>query len=146
MIGSYSMLFEVDLNITTTTAIGSSNSSISSNNRSLNNGTGAATGSPPPAAAPAAATNTTSEILTLTPSQPFQRSATRSVSAHLLGDLVAYQQAPQLAGHFLLIPTLPGEQGACPAQPLASYPLRLFPCLPTLRRTAAYLAVGRRRP
>jgi hypothetical protein len=84
-LGEYTMDFNVALNITTTTVANSTVPGVTSN--------GMTTGS---------------EVLTLNPSAPFQRSAGKSVSAKLLGDLLSYQQAPQLDGKWLMIPTYPG--------------------------------------
>ncbi|KAL4437103.1 hypothetical protein ABPG75_004242 [Micractinium tetrahymenae] len=54
-------------------------------------------------------TTTSKEVLEVTPVQPFQRDSSRRLSAKLLGDLEAYQQAPQLDGKYLFIPWKNGE-------------------------------------
>lgn len=86
-IGEYALRFNIRLNVTTTTQPPANSTA-----------TGGGTGS-----APAAPTNTT-EVLTISPGRPFQRDASRRVSARLLGDLESYQQPAQLDGKWLLIP------------------------------------------
>ena len=90
-IGEFSLNFRINLNITTTTAAGNS------------------TAIPAPGQ-PAGAPNRTAEVLTLTPSQPFQLDASRRVSAKLVGDLAGYRQESQLDGKWLMVPFAGGEQ------------------------------------
>ena len=112
MIGEYSLDFTINLNITTVTTNATTN-----------------------------ATAAASELVTLTPSAPFRRDSSRRLSAKLLGDLESYQQAPQLDGKWLLIPTKPGAR----RPPLL---LRLLRLLPQRRRRQAgmHAASGRSGP
>ncbi|KFM27361.1 hypothetical protein F751_4631 [Auxenochlorella protothecoides] len=48
-------------------------------------------------------TNATSETLTVNPSVPIVRSADKTVTASLLGDLASYSQIPNLANHYLMV-------------------------------------------
>lgn len=91
-IGEFSLNFRINLNITTTTA-------------------GNSTGSPALGQA-AGAPNSTSQVLAITPAQPFQRDASHRLSAKLLGDLAQYQQESQLDGKWLMVPFADGEQAA----------------------------------
>lgn len=45
----------------------------------------------------------TSETLTVNPSVPIVRSADKTVTASLLGDLASYSQIPNLANHYLMV-------------------------------------------
>lgn len=97
MIGEYALDFKINLNITTTTAAASAADANSTAAGNSTLGGGNSTGS------------SRTEVLAITPAQPFQRDSGRRVSAKLLGDLEAYQQAPQLDGKYLMIPTPAGE-------------------------------------
>lgn len=103
MVGEFSIDFKINLNITTTTLVG---------NATAAPGAGGNATNPVPAA-----TGSSSEVLSITPSVPFQRDASRRVSAKLLGDLASYRQEVQLEGKWLLIPFALGRcmprGGAC---------------------------------
>lgn len=45
----------------------------------------------------------TSQTLTVNPAAPIVRSADRTFTASLLGDLASYAQVPNLANHFLMV-------------------------------------------
>lgn len=90
-IDSYQLYFQVALNITTVTSASNSSAGNSS----------------APAAANAATTS--SEVLTITPSQPFVINNAKTLSAKLLGDLESYAQIPDLSGQYLLVPSPPGQ-------------------------------------
>ena len=102
MIGEYALDFKINLNITTTTAAASAADANSTAAGNSTLGGGNSTGS------------SRTEVLAITPAQPFQRDSGRRVSAKLLGDLEAYQQAPQLDGKYLMIPTPAGRSRCLP--------------------------------
>lgn len=91
-IGEFSLSFRINLNITTVTA----------ETPAAGNSTGNATATGN-ATSPAPTTPNT-EVLALSPSQPFKRDSNRKVAARLLGDLASYQQEAQLDGKWLMIP------------------------------------------
>jgi hypothetical protein len=115
MIGEYALDFKINLNITTTTAAASAADANSTAAGNSTLGAGNSTGS------------SRTEVLAITPAQPFQRDSGRRVSAKLLGDLEAYQQAPQLDGKYLMIPT-PAGRSRCLAACLN--PTHQPDCLP----------------
>jgi hypothetical protein len=139
MIGEYALDFKINLNITTTTAAATDTNSTAGGNSTL--AAGNSTGS------------SHTEVLAITPAQPFQRNSGRRVSAKLLGDLEAYQQAPQLDGKYLMIPTPAGRLRCLAAHPSARLPACTSACLPacpsnrlTTRLPAFMQGRGRRSP
>ncbi|PRW58208.1 generative cell specific-1 [Chlorella sorokiniana] len=99
-IGEFALKFRINLNVTTVTPPPASGSPPVSGSPP-----GAPAASPPPPGSGSSGNSSSrTEILSLTPSLPSQRDASKRVSARLVGDLIGYQQEAQLDSKWLMIP------------------------------------------
>lgn len=91
-IGAYQLDFSIALNLTTTQPL-AGNTSASAQQAQQG-------------------AQSSSEVLTLTPSQPLVRDSGKTLSAKLLGDLESYTQVPQLMDNYVLVPAPPGKSAS----------------------------------
>lgn len=106
-IGEFTLKFRINLNVTTVTAAPAANGT--SGGGSSPPASPAASPPPPPGGSSGSSSGTVTQVLTLTPSQPLLRDASKRVLARLVGDLVGYQQEAQLDGKWLMVPFDAGE-------------------------------------
>lgn len=108
-IGEFALKFRINLSVTTVTATPAANGTSSGSSSPP----GSPAASPPPPPSGSSGSGSATQVLSLTPSQPLLRDASKRVSARLVGDLVGYQQEAQLDGKWLMVPFDAGESCCC---------------------------------